>query len=139
MKCLIAVPRIHTLVMTLGLVYTPHVKHRFTFQNSRYMNEVLVDNLIMPSTTGPILSEDDIDDLLYSARAGDLEDLRTTLTQLAKTTNAPQLEILTAAVDSSSGNGVLHMASANGHTGTSVLHPSYESNPPSANISFHQK
>ena len=72
----------------------------------------------MPSTTLASLTEDEIDDLLYFARTGELQDLQTSLSVLAKTSNVHEREILTAAVDPNSGNGLLHMASANGHNGT---------------------
>lgn len=72
----------------------------------------------MPSTTLPSLTEDVIDDLLYFARTGELEDLQTTLSALAKTSNIPHFGICSAALDAGSGNGLLHMASANGHDGS---------------------
>ncbi|KAI4123204.1 MAG: hypothetical protein LQ347_006247 [Umbilicaria vellea] len=72
----------------------------------------------MPSTTLPSLIEDDIDDLLYFARTGELEELQTTLSALAKTSNVARFDILSAAVDVDSGNGLFHMASANGHIET---------------------
>ncbi|MCJ1258585.1 hypothetical protein MMC24_006418 [Lignoscripta atroalba] len=72
----------------------------------------------MPSTTLPSLSEDEIDDLLYFARTGELSDLKTSVEAFAKAANASQSDIIVAAVDSFSGNGPLHMASANGHLET---------------------
>jgi hypothetical protein len=63
------------------------------------------------------LSEDDIDDLLYFARAGETQELKDTITALEKRHNASALEILLAAVDAETGNGPLHMAAANGHVG----------------------
>lgn len=63
----------------------------------------------------PTLSEDEIDDLLYYARTGDADEfypLKTALCEREKLTIAGLLE---AAKDESSGNGVLHMAAANGH------------------------
>ena len=77
----------------------------------------------MPSTTLPSLTEDDIDDLLYFARTGELEDLHSTLSVFAKSSNVLLFDILSAAVDADSGNGLLHMASANGHIGTSPIPP----------------
>ena len=76
-------------------------------------------SLDMPSTTLPSLSEDEIDDLLYFARTGELSDLKTSVEAFAKAANASQSDIIVAAVDSFSGNGPLHMASANGHLGMS--------------------
>ena len=73
----------------------------------------------MPSATMPSLSEDEIDDLLYFARIGDLQELLSSIEAFAKSTNSTQSSVLSAAVDEQSGNGILHMASANGHTGKS--------------------
>ncbi|KAA6413505.1 MAG: Ankyrin repeat-containing protein [Lasallia pustulata] len=72
----------------------------------------------MPSITLPSLTEDDIDDLLYFARTGELRDLQNSLSALAKSSHVPQVDILSAAVNDDSGNGLLHMASANGHNET---------------------
>jgi len=71
----------------------------------------------MPSRTPPLLSEDEIDDILYFSRAGEFSDFKTAIEAPAKRLHAPPHDILLAAVDESSGNGALHMASANGHTG----------------------
>ncbi|ELR06870.1 hypothetical protein GMDG_08161, partial [Pseudogymnoascus destructans 20631-21] len=65
----------------------------------------------------PTLSEDDTDDLIYFARAGELADFREQLEALCKREGCAVEEILAAvAVDGESGNGVLHMAAANGHS-----------------------
>lgn len=72
----------------------------------------------MPTATPPTLSEDQVDDLLYLARTGETSDLKAGIDLIAKDLSATPSTILTAAVDSHSGNGLLHMASANGHTGT---------------------
>ncbi|KZF20256.1 ankyrin [Xylona heveae TC161] len=70
------------------------------------------------------LTEDEIDDLLYFARAGEADDLVSTLKELAtaKGLSSPG-PILSQARDEHSGNSVLHMAAANGFTQlvTSVL------------------
>lgn len=65
----------------------------------------------------PTLSEDDSDDLIYFARAGELGDLSESLEALCKREGCGVDEILAVAVDGESGNGVLHMAAANGHSG----------------------
>ncbi|KAI9725012.1 MAG: hypothetical protein M1812_000288 [Candelaria pacifica] len=91
----------------------------------------------MPSTTGsqhskPALSEDDIDDILYYARAGELESLSKILHRLtnhdpdnihavnniyaSKNLKALSHDIILASKDSNSGNSVLHLGAANGHT-----------------------
>ena len=74
----------------------------------------------MPTAILPTLSEDQIDDLLYLSRTGETTDLAITLDLFAKSLSTTPSTILVAAVDSDSGNGLLHMASANGHTGTSI-------------------
>ncbi|KFY09994.1 hypothetical protein V492_05258, partial [Pseudogymnoascus sp. VKM F-4246] len=64
----------------------------------------------------PTLSEDETDDLIYFARAGELGDLREALEGLCKREGCNVDEVLAVAVDGESGNGVLHMAAANGHS-----------------------
>lgn len=71
----------------------------------------------MPSAMPPQLSEDDIDDLLYFARIGDQEELNTSIEELCKHETTTLAEILLLAKDELTGNGPLHMAAANGHTG----------------------
>ncbi|KAJ6261554.1 hypothetical protein Dda_4224 [Drechslerella dactyloides] len=63
----------------------------------------------------PTLDEDTIDDLLYFARTGELDDLKATINELAKSLNRYAIEIAAAAVDPYSGNTCLHMAAANNH------------------------
>ena len=71
----------------------------------------------MPTPILSNLTTDQIDDLLYLARIGETADLMTTVDLFAKTLSTTPDTILTAAVDEDSGNGLLHMAAANGHTG----------------------
>ena len=71
----------------------------------------------MPTATPTSLTTDQIDDLLYLARLGETSDLTTAVDLLAKTLSTTPATILAAAVDRDSGNGLLHMAAANGHTG----------------------
>jgi hypothetical protein len=68
----------------------------------------------------PTLSEDEIDDLLYFARTGDAEEYDSLKDALCKRENATIAELLEAARDEMSGNGVLHMAAANDHHGKSL-------------------
>ena len=75
----------------------------------------------MPTATPSILTIDQIDDLLYLARVGDTTDLKTTTNLFAKNLSTTPTTILAAAVDRDSGNGLLHMAAANGHTGNIYL------------------
>ena len=71
----------------------------------------------MPTATSPILTVDQVDDLLYLARLGETTDLLLSLDLFAKSLSATPNEILTAAIDQDNGNGLLHMAAANGHIG----------------------
>lgn len=69
----------------------------------------------------PILSEDEIDDLLYFARTGEKEEFNTLIEELYKREKTTPLELLAVAKDEHSGNGILHMAAANGHAGMCIL------------------
>lgn len=70
----------------------------------------------MPCATVTSLTEDEIDDLLYYARTGQLDDFRASIEAFARTSNTSHYEVVRAAVDHQSGNSPLHMASANGHS-----------------------
>ena len=72
----------------------------------------------MPTATSPSLTVDQIEDLLYLARVGETTELITSIDLFAKTLSTTSSTILTSAIDPDNGNGLLHMASANGHTGT---------------------
>ena len=83
-----------------------------------------VDNtlsLTMPTATVPNVSEDQIDDLLYLSRTGETPELRATIDLLAENLCCMPSTIINSAVDPASGNGLLHMASANGHTGKNTF------------------
>lgn len=69
----------------------------------------------MPTTTPPSIPQDTIDNLLYSARTGDLETLHDDLTTLTKAHNTPPSTLIPHIIDPASKNTLLHMASANGH------------------------
>ena len=71
----------------------------------------------MPTTTISTLNADQTDDLLFLARLGETADLKADVGFLAKSLSTTSGTILSAAVDKNSGNGLLHMAAANGHTG----------------------
>lgn len=77
----------------------------------------------------PNLSEDEIDDLIYFARAGELSDLQESLSTLSARESASAADILAAARDTAQST-CLHMAAGNGHLGT--RHPHLASG-----ISFH--
>ncbi|EHA23892.1 hypothetical protein ASPNIDRAFT_127450, partial [Aspergillus niger ATCC 1015] len=67
------------------------------------------------------LTPDTIDDLIYSARAGELQDLQTDLTTLATQTSTTPAHIIAAAIDTApqeeggSGSSLLHYPAANGN------------------------
>ena len=65
----------------------------------------------------PNLSEDEIDDLLYFARTGDKEEFNSLKEELCKREKVTVTDLLAIAKDDQSGNGVLHMAAANGYDG----------------------
>lgn len=72
-----------------------------------------------PTPARLTLSEDEIDDVLYLARANETQDLPQYLQELSQShAGSLPADILVAAVDSQSGNSALHYAAANGHTGT---------------------
>ena len=73
----------------------------------------------MPAATHPTLTVDQIDDLLYLARLGEISELKAGIDLFAKSLSTTSSTVLNAAVDNDSGNGLLHMAAANGHTGLS--------------------
>ncbi|RDW84761.1 ankyrin-1 [Coleophoma cylindrospora] len=65
------------------------------------------------------LTEDEVDDLLYLARTGDVDEFQTMKKEVFEKEGLKDeggvAELLTAARDPESGNGVLHMAAANGY------------------------
>ncbi|PQE28505.1 hypothetical protein CJF32_00005602 [Rutstroemia sp. NJR-2017a WRK4] len=64
----------------------------------------------------PKLTEDEIDDLLYFARTGEKEEFDTLREELCKREGCSIVELLETARDTESGNAVLHMCAANGHS-----------------------
>ena len=64
----------------------------------------------------PQISEDEIDDLLYFARAGETDELTTLLTALSEREKVSPAEILSSAKDEGKST-CLHMATGNGHLG----------------------
>ncbi|KAJ9160696.1 Ankyrin [Coniochaeta hoffmannii] len=62
----------------------------------------------------PTVSEEEVDDLLYLARAGEKDELAEFLSSLSTRENVSTAEILTAAKDEGK-NTCLHMAAGNGH------------------------
>jgi uncharacterized protein len=65
----------------------------------------------------PQLSEDEIDDLLYYARTGDLPEFISLSSELCTREQTTLPAVIRTAKDAYSGNSPLHMAAANGHIG----------------------
>lgn len=84
-----------------------------------------IENKERKATMTPKLSEDEIDDLLYYARIGDTEEFNTLKDELCRRESVTEVELLEAARDGESGNGVLHMTAANGHSGLPPFRPSF--------------
>lgn len=78
----------------------------------------------------PKLNEEEIDDLIYFARAGEVADLNETLATLSSRESVSPAEILSAAKDEGKST-CLHMATGNGNLGICLLLP------PSASPSLH--
>jgi putative heme iron utilization protein len=81
------------------------------------------------STSVPIaLSAEAIDDLIYDARAGDLEALNEDVANLASQHNCNESQIIASAIDlaeqseGGSGSCVLHFPAANGNIGMFMSH-----------------
>jgi uncharacterized protein len=78
--------------------------------------------MAMPSTTLSTLEEDELDDLIYYSRIGDLPSLKSTLTSISSSHSVSATEILLTAIDSDTSNpssprsgcSLLHYPSANG-------------------------
>jgi hypothetical protein len=78
----------------------------------------------MPNRPDPVrLSFEEIDDLIYSARTGDLESLRTDITTLSARHNCSASAVIQSAVDTEDENEggtgacLLHWPAANGNIG----------------------
>lgn len=64
----------------------------------------------------PKLTEDEIDDLIYFARANEKDDLIETIKAIAERENAAPAEVVAAAQDEGKST-CLHMSAGNGHLG----------------------
>jgi hypothetical protein len=64
-----------------------------------------------------ILTEDEIEDLLYLARTNELPDLQQLLKELSTKYTVSKAQILARSTDPETGNSPLHYACANGHIG----------------------
>lgn len=71
----------------------------------------------MSSTNAPTLTADEIDDVLYFTRVNEVEDLKSTIAELAQKYNCQPKDVVEAAVDPESGNSSLHYCAANGLAG----------------------
>lgn len=71
----------------------------------------------MSSTNAPTLTADEIDDVLYFTRVNEVDDLKTTIAELAQKYNCQPKDVVEAAVDLESGNSSLHYCAANGLAG----------------------
>jgi len=63
------------------------------------------------------LTEDEIDDFLYFARANESDELKQFLPSILESKKCSGLDVVQNAVDEENGNTALHYASANGHLG----------------------
>ena len=80
----------------------------------------------MSSTNAPTLTADEIDDILYFTRVNEVDDLKTTIAELAQKYNCQPKDVVEAAVDPESGNSSLHYCAANGLAGkTNPTFPSH--------------
>lgn len=74
------------------------------------------------------LSAEAVDDLIYDARAGDLEALNEDIANLASQHSCNESQIVASAIDMAdeseggSGSCVLHFPAANGNSGMSLNH-----------------
>ena len=67
-----------------------------------------------------IMTEDEIDDVLYLARTNDIEELKHYIPSLFPKYGTQPAWILSQAIDPDTGNSALHFASANGHLGNTA-------------------
>jgi hypothetical protein len=67
-----------------------------------------------------IMTEDEIDDVLYCARANEIEELKSFIPTLFPKYGTQPAWILSQAADADTGNSALHYASANGHLGLRI-------------------
>lgn len=63
------------------------------------------------------LTEEEIDDILYLSRTGELDEIKTELSRLQTTYDITIATILDSIIDPLTGNGSFHLSGANGHTG----------------------
>ncbi|KAF2448643.1 ankyrin [Karstenula rhodostoma CBS 690.94] len=78
------------------------------------------------------MNEDIVDEILYLARANEVDELSTYLTDVSAQTKQSKAELVAAAADPYSKNTALHFAAANGHVDTVKLLFSLETGKASA-------
>ena len=76
-----------------------------------------------PVPVDSLLTEDHVDDLIYFARNGQVEEFQAALITIAEFAGSSPLNTVAVAFDQESGNSPLHMASANGHIGNRSATP----------------
>jgi hypothetical protein len=110
----------------VGYQNQPHQKKTKIISNpgSSYIMSASTTSQAKPSV--PIaLSADAVDDLIYDARAGDLEALNEDIANLASQHSCNESQIVASAIDMAdeseggSGSCVLHFPAANGNSGMS--------------------
>ncbi|KAI9891887.1 MAG: hypothetical protein M1814_002272 [Vezdaea aestivalis] len=89
----------------------------------------------MPSKLLPILTEEEVDDILCSSRANDLETLGAEVSRLSSHYNVTAARIISLAQANYNSNTALHMSAANGHIAilTSLL-AYIQSSPPDRSV-----
>jgi uncharacterized protein len=81
----------------------------------------------MSSAVRISLTEEELDDILFYSRNGQLEEFVKFIEELAKAADCTPKEIIAASVEEQSGNMPLHMAAANDHLGKNVWRTTYRS------------
>jgi hypothetical protein len=72
------------------------------------------------------MNEDIVDEILYLARANEVDELSTYLSDVSAQVKQSKAELVAAAADPYSKNTALHYAAANGHVGTNPCYGSVE-------------
>ncbi len=67
------------------------------------------------------LTEDNIDDILFFARTGQLEEFRTCIHEISRVKESTPEDVIAASVEETSRNSPLHMAAANGQLGKKLM------------------
>jgi hypothetical protein len=73
---------------------------------------------LLQINTTAAMNEDIVDEILYLARANEVDELSTYLADVSAQAKQSKAELVATAADSHSKNTALHYAAANGHVGT---------------------